>query len=267
MHRESEPPPRPPAPIVVTPLPPPPAPPAPAGRPDARALLESWRERAGEDFQSPLRELAQARAYLLEGDAPRAAGLLKLIAPDRLPSEEARLSLRLALAEAAVRAGDFARADDLLKEAEKSLRPYAPLRIADACFSADPRRREPVAQAVFRAGQLVTVCLELDRLCLIVKEGGKDAGASTRRVRFDLGLTDAAGKSAADFTEWERDQGTLEESAPRPWEDHRFRLTVRLPQGLAPGAHTLNLDVTDLAAPGAATVPRHAAVALPLVVR
>ena len=256
----AQPPPPPPPPSA--PLPPPVPPPLPLPPPaalDERGLLEAWRARIREGKTGAERDLALAESLLLEGQPLKAHELLRVLDPSALPSEDARTAWRLALALACSRLGDADRAHDLLKEAGAALRPLASLRISDACFSASPASRIPVEKPLFRPGQMVTLCLDVDRLLCAPAPGG---GARTK-VRFDLTLIEPSGRTVSDFAEWEKDRGSLEEAGHRPWEDHAYRLTFPLPRGANLGEYVLKAEVTDLSGPA----PRRALSTLPLTLR
>ncbi len=242
-----------------TDTPPPPAP-VEAGPPvaiqDAAALLESWRRKVRAD--GPGRELDLARSHLLSGEPLKAHELLAAIDPKRLPSEEARISWRLAEAEALSRLGEAAKATDLLQEAERALRPLTSLKISGECFSADLRGRQKIEAPRFRPGQTVFVYLDVDRLTVSTEGEGKEART---QVGFDLTLLEPSGREVFDFSDWERDQGVLKERMHRPWEDHAYRLSFRLPKGgVNLGSYVLKVEVTDLASPS----PRKTVVSLPL---
>jgi hypothetical protein len=202
--------------------------------------------------------LSLAQSYLLENQPLRAHELLKVIDPKTLPSDDARLAWRLASAEAYARLGAFERAHDLLKEGQAALRPLTPLRISAECFSADPRRRVPVASSAFAAGQRVTVYLDLDRLGAVGGEAGFVA-----KVRFDLTLLEPSGRLVSDFSDWEAVNGMIEEPSHKAWEDHAYRLTFRLPARLNLGAYLLKVEVTDLSA----SPPRNTSATLSLSIR
>lgn len=235
-----------PAPEPADPVPPPAAAapvPVPSEALDAHGLLEAWRGKARQELKGAALELALAQSYLLEGKVLRAHEILKAADPQDLPSEEARTSFRLALAETSARLGDFERAHDLLGESERRLRPLAPLRIAHPCFSASRIRREPIETPVFKGAQQVTLCLDLERLLTPQARDGASA-----RVGFDLTLLEPSGRTVWDFTEWEKSSGILEEANHRPWQDHSYRLTFLLPAGLNLGAYVLKVEASDLCA-------------------
>ncbi len=203
--------------------------------------------------------MAIAKSYLLEAKSLRAYEILKGIDPKVLPSEEARLSWRMALISACCGLSEFEHASDLLRESERAIRPFVPLKISGECFTSKPPQRVRIESPRFRPGETVTLYLDVERLGF---ESQKDGSAKTR-VRFDLALLEPSGRVVSDFSDWEREHGTVEESSHRPWEEHAYRVSFLLPKGVNLGAYLLRVEVSDLTS----TPTRNASASLPLVLK
>lgn len=251
-----------PPPSPAPPIPPPAAPrPAPApvpASPGTAAQLASLRARQKDELPAGAREIAAARTWLLEGKPLRAHEELKAVDPVSLPSEEARLSWRLAMAECFARLGDFERAHEALSAAERAVRPLAPIAVTGACFSSDARLRVPTEKPALPAGAMASVWIDVERLGA-APEGGRFA----RKVAFDLTLREPSGRAVHDFADWERVHGRLEELHHRPPSDASFRLALPLPRGVNLGEYVLLIEVADVSGEPV----RRAAASLPLTVR
>ncbi len=217
---------------------PPPAPPAEPPLPAAR-ILETLRA----DPERLYRELSEIPAGNLSDPQTR------------LLADALRVGLSSVL-------GETARAHEAAREIERSLRPFAPLLLRNACLTngsdggyGNPER---LAKASFRAGDLLNVYYEVDRL-----SQGREGETFSCRFDVDLRIESADGKVAWEFEQWEK-QFKLRDrthASGRCHTDFYFHYKgLPLPRQLAPGSYKLVVEFTDL---GGAH-PRRASAAVPL---
>jgi len=97
---------------------------------------------------------------------------------------------------------------------------------------------ETFPEAVFRPGQDVIVYFELDALTARESPSGHSTSVDTIFQLFD--------SDGRQVGQW--DFEPIDETCPTPRRDYFARYFVRIPETAAPGAHRLELMVTDLVA-------------------
>lgn len=160
--------------------------------------------------------------------------------------------------------GETARAHDAAREIERGLRPFSPLLLQNPCLTngvdggyGNPER---IAKAVFKAGDLLNVYYEVDRL-----SQGREGDTFSCRFDADLRIESADGKALWEFEQWEK-QFKLRDRAHasgRCHTDFYFHYKgLPLPRQLAPGSYRLVVEFTDLGG----VQPRRATAAVPFEV-
>ncbi len=203
----------------------------------------------------------------LRADPERLQRELQEIPAGDLADPQARLlkdALAMGLASVL---GETARAHEAAREIERGLRPFSPLLIRNLCLTngtdggyGNPER---VGKAVFKAGDLLNVYYEVDRLSQDRADAKEKEGeAFSCRFDADLRIEAADGKAAWEFEQWEK-QFKLRDrnhASGRCHTDFYFHYKgLPLPRQLAPGSYRLVVEFVDLGG----VQPRRATAAVP----